>query len=287
MKWVSCSAVMSAALLVLGGCGVISGVDVHEGPVAYLASDPGGVMLLQWASDDQGHLTGSGQVAEPPQDGSDLDTSTFALTGQQDDDDVSLTVDLGLGIKQNWAGVLDGDRLTLDVPHEDGTFAELSFTRSDTRSYTAAVTDLRATIAADQQFAADAAAEADYQEGAAREREARAQAVSTLAADAAALAAGPDLAPMIAAAERALDAVRQAAGGTGSCVDVNDTESVVAVGDAYAHVLDALDPLDSAVADLQRLADEMDVSIDDARTYAGAPAVQDYLAKTGRRPRPG
>lgn len=257
-------------LLLVGGCSAVSSITGRDdGPVAYLASDPSGVLLVQW-SDDGGRLEGSGQLAKPQEgEGVEVSASSFTLTGLRTDDDLSLTADFGLTIKQTWAGVLDGDTLTLQMPQDDGTLAPVSFLRSDTDAFNLAVESLRTTVAFERQVVADAESQAAQAKASAQASEDLSRAMSELASDSASLAAVPDLGPMISSAEQALAAEQQAFdAATGSSCEARG-ESISAVGDAYSAVLDELSDLRYEIFDLRYYADATEAGVEAAGAAGG------------------
>jgi hypothetical protein len=126
--WALLTCVLVAALVV--GYSLVS---APSGPTTF-ENDKGaaGKMVISWIDDGSGHLTGT--VVLPGQDGVADPTGlgALSLTGTLHSGQVSLVVNMVLGVTLTFLGTLDGDtlNLTMNNPNGDGTTVDFSLART-------------------------------------------------------------------------------------------------------------------------------------------------------------
>ena len=150
----------------------LTGCFGDDGDAVFAGSDATSALLVQWADDGNGRLTGSVQIADKSlsADGAPVKQTTFTFSGKRDSNQVFLVVQADVGPDQNWRGSLDGDDLRVDVPRGGRRADTITLARGSADEFNADVALLEkavikarteaAKVAAEQKRVADIAAQA-------------------------------------------------------------------------------------------------------------------------------
>lgn len=249
------------------GGGAVFGADC-DGVSGWVGESAGSAMFVSWTEDD-GALSGTldYRTLATGSTGAEVDSTTVAFTGSRQDDDITLSLQHGLGAVTNLTGTLDGDELSLVAPVDDGSLSTTRLQEGCSDDFNIAVESLRQQAAADQEKVADEAAEEAAATAFAQAGEELDDATADLTEAAKALRRASR------SAEGALGAVRTAVDAMRASV-----EKLRGVADSYNGSYDddvALDDASYAVDDADYAVDDALYGLDDAY-YEEDSAKQDY-----------
>lgn len=173
--------VVASALL--ASCGTSGGDNGAPAPESEGSSDASGWL----AADDEAAIflafvtppsTGTMQLSRLIADGSawTVKGQNAEISVSQEDSDLTVTV----ASSPPWFGTIDGDRLTLNIPQDDGALAPAVFGRASVADYNGAVADLRAQAQTRNDQAAEDANNAALAESATKASEAYDSALTEL-----------------------------------------------------------------------------------------------------------
>jgi hypothetical protein len=216
--------------------------------------------------DAKGVLSGSVTEVELPSssESSALKTTNLSVVGTRAKQNLSLTINEGLGVVQTWTGSFSADQIELNIPQENGSLQTIHFARSTSADYTSDVNKLQARLDEAREAAQQQAVESARQDA----EDSLSAGVATLKNDLAGLSAQAQLPAAVAAVTQALVGVtdaRQVALGAqyGSCSAFDD--DVSAVADAVSATGDAVSKGDDAVYAVTQAADTVDGDISDVQ----------------------
>ena len=286
----------------LSGCGVVpTPLGSINSAATFVGASDTEAVLVQWADDGQGNLTGTLQLATPSPEsaGAPLKNSSTSLTGTLHDGQVALVLKLIFGETTTWTGTLKGKVLHLDIPQTDGTVQGVDLTRGEISTYNAAIASLSAGVetaraaeasasaaaaaqaadeaAAQQQAADDQARQDAYTTAQGQTRDAITQLQETLAqptalADSA--TAVSHARSHLKAVHAAADKARANAGTVDACSYASDADGADAdVQGDEADLEGAQADLDSTISDVQSAIDDVKSAREALQTSASAISV--------------
>ncbi len=121
----------------------ISGPATASG--TWLASDTNSALLLQLLEAKDGTVSGSADYvqAATTDTGDPSQQTNLSVSGLRRNNDISLTINEGLGVTQTWAGKITGSSIALQIPQRDGSLAAVTLKHGSTTSFNDGVTLLR------------------------------------------------------------------------------------------------------------------------------------------------
>ena len=253
--------------------------SVNAGDGSYLAQWPGAVAFVRWTESD-GTLIGTfNYVTADPARATGTDATEISFTGIRHDDNVSITLNRGLGSTTALTGTVSGSSLTLAFPQADGQLADGTFQFATVANYNAAIAALSAAGQDQARVSASAAAasqEAELEAQQQAAQQAQQQREQQAVVDGANALASADLSghvealqDQVALADDDLQDLREdAAEGPGdNCVNAsstvyNDAASTL-YNDQESSLYNEIESLKSAaseiIADRRQLLDDVDV----------------------------